>query len=52
MENKTSSGTDLHKQFAISCFNDTWKILEKENATDDDICEAIRLANTSTWHWS
>lgn len=52
MENKTSSGTDLHKQFAISCFNDTWKILEKENASDDEICEGIRLAHASTWHWS
>lgn len=43
---------DFHKKFAIECFNDTWRVMNKENPTADDICEAIRLAHTSTWHWS
>jgi len=43
---------EFHKKNAVACFNHTWKILEKENPTADEICEAIRLAHTSTWHWS
>lgn len=44
--------TEFHKKFATTCFNDTWKVLGKEKPTPDDICESIRLAHTSTWHWS
>lgn len=51
MEEKLLSKKDFHKKLAVDCFNGTWKIMEKENPTDDDICEAIRLAHVSTWHW-
>ncbi|MBS1493131.1 MAG: hypothetical protein JST55_06460 [Bacteroidetes bacterium] len=42
---------DAHRKIGIDAFNGTWKIMEKDNPTEDDICEAIRLAHISTWHW-
>lgn len=40
-----------HKKLAIDCFNAVWDFMEKKKPSDDDICEAIRLAHVSTWHW-
>ncbi|MBX7046030.1 MAG: hypothetical protein K1X86_09345 [Ignavibacteria bacterium] len=42
---------DTHKKIAIDCFNAVWDIMEKNTPSDDDICEAIRLAHVSIWHW-
>ncbi len=51
MEEKILSEKEFHKKFGVDCFNGTWEIMKKENPTDDDVCEAIRLAHLSTWHW-
>ncbi|CAN5599934.1 hypothetical protein BH10BAC5_BH10BAC5_21540 [soil metagenome] len=48
---KKLSEKEFHRKFAIDSFNQTWKIMEIADPTDDDIAEAIRLANVSTWHW-
>lgn len=40
-----------HRKIAITCFNAIWKILGMESTSISDELEAIRLAQTSTWHW-
>ena len=40
-----------HKKIAIQCFNAVWTILDKVEPSDEEKLEAIRLAQTSTWHW-
>lgn len=51
MSTKPSLDKDLHRKIGIDAFNATWKIMQKDSPTDDEICEAIRLAHVSTWHW-
>ena len=51
MAKKTLLNKELHRELGCNSFNAVWDIMEKENPSDDDICEAIRLAHVSTWHW-
>ncbi|MFN8310971.1 MAG: hypothetical protein U0T73_13495 [Chitinophagales bacterium] len=48
---ETAIDTTVHRKLAVDCFNAVWQILGKENATADEINEAILLAHSSTWHW-
>ena len=41
-----------HKYFAVTCFNTTWGLIEKENRTPEDDEQMIRLTHAATWHWT
>lgn len=41
-----------HRWFAVTCFNSTWDLIEKENRSAEDDREMVRRAATSHWHWT
>jgi hypothetical protein len=48
---KTYSLEQAHRYFAVSCFNNCWKILENENRTKEDEETLEHLAHASLYHW-
>ncbi|NQZ67686.1 MAG: hypothetical protein HRT89_06415 [Lentisphaeria bacterium] len=48
MENES----DIDKTFAISAFNDCWKLIDKSEQSDLEKEEMVRLAEVSYWHWN
>jgi len=46
-----SEGKDLHRKFAVSCFNGTWDLIEKTNRTPDEDTTMIHMAHASRYHW-
>ncbi|WP_433940287.1 hypothetical protein [Paenibacillus lautus] len=44
--------SNLHKPFAINCFNQVWDILEKKQRTPEDEENMIHMCHASFWHWS
>jgi len=47
----TQELNDLHKKFAIDCFNCTWDLLDNTNRTDEENFRMIRMAHASRYHW-
>lgn len=43
---------DAHRHFSAACFNAAWDLIEKENRTEEDDDQMIRLCMASTWHWT
>lgn len=46
------STNDMHKKFAVECFNSTWDLIDKKDRTKDEELEMINLVHTSRFHWS
>jgi hypothetical protein len=46
-ENKS----ELHKKFAVDCFNNTWDLLEKSDRSREDDANMIHMAHASRFHW-
>lgn len=42
----------LHREFAVSCFNGAWDLIDSENRTAADDTEMLLLSMTSRWHWA
>jgi hypothetical protein len=47
-----SEEKDLHRKFAVACFNDTWDLIEKGDRTPEENANMIHLAHASRYHWS
>lgn len=55
MNSKTSDSDNLneiHKKFAINCFNNCWDYLDKSSLSPEEELKMIELAHTSRHHWS
>lgn len=42
---------DLHRKFAVNCFNGTWDLLEKADRSPEDDAGMIHMAHASRYHW-
>jgi hypothetical protein len=47
----TQEKKDMHKKFAVDCFNGTWDLLDKNDRTDEENFMMIRMAHASRYHW-
>ena len=43
---------DLHRKFAVDCFNNTWTLIEKADRSPEDDARMIHMAHASRFHWS
>jgi hypothetical protein len=46
-----SEDNDLHRKFAVDCFNGTWDLIEKQDRTSQDDARMIHIAHASRFHW-
>ncbi|HBX67892.1 MAG TPA: hypothetical protein DEH25_00445 [Chloroflexi bacterium] len=42
---------DLHRKFAVDCFNGTWDLLDKATRTPEEAAKMIHMAHASRYHW-
>jgi DNA-binding transcriptional MerR regulator len=42
---------DLHRHWGKTLFNDTWRLMEKEDRTPDEDAQMIHQAHASAYHW-
>jgi hypothetical protein len=42
---------NLHRKFAVDCFNGTWDLLDKVDRTTEDNFKMIHMAHASRYHW-
>ncbi|MBT3388794.1 MAG: hypothetical protein HN413_00130 [Chloroflexi bacterium] len=42
---------DMHRKFAVDCFNQTWDLLDKPDRSKEEDLQMIRTAHTSRYHW-
>jgi hypothetical protein len=42
---------DLHKQFAVDLFNQTWDLLDKQERTPEEADTMVHAAHASRYHW-
>ena len=47
-ENKAA----LHKHFSTHCFKESWKLIDKENRSNEENEEMVHYAMASLFHWS
>ena len=47
----TNNQYDVHRKFAVECFNGTWDLLDKKNRTPEDSTQMIHMAHASRYHW-
>lgn len=40
-----------HRHFAVTCFNRTWRLIEKQNRTPDEDAEMLASTFASRHHW-
>lgn len=52
MEEIIEKPSYTHKQFAVSCFNKVWELLELENRSASETVEMVHLCHSSFWHWT
>lgn len=46
-----SEEKDLHRKFAVDCFNSTWDLIEKTDRSPEDDAKMIHTAHASRYHW-
>jgi hypothetical protein len=46
-----SEDQDLHRKFAVNCFNGTWELIEKADRTPDEDAKMVHMAHASRYHW-
>ena len=42
---------EMHRKFAIECFNDTWDLLDQTVRTSEHETQMIHAAHASRYHW-
>lgn len=42
---------DIHRKFAVDCFNRTWELMNKTDRTTDEDFKMIHTAHASRYHW-
>ena len=42
---------EVHREFAVQCFNGVWDLLEKSDRTKDKDAQMIHMAHASRYHW-
>lgn len=42
---------DMHRKFAVDCFNQTWALLDKSERSKEEDLRMIRTAHASRYHW-
>ena len=42
---------ELHRKFAIDCFNGAWDLIEKSDRTPAEDVHMIHMAHASRYHW-
>ena len=42
---------EVHREFAVQCFNGAWDLLEKSDRTKDEDAQMIHMAHASRYHW-
>ncbi len=50
-EKKKFTREELHREFAVHCFNSAWTLLDKPDRSKADNFEMIHLAHASRYHW-
>lgn len=50
-EERTFTEAQAHRHFAVNCFNQTWRFIEKADRTPEDDHTMLSLAYTSLHHW-
>lgn len=40
-----------HKKHAVTCFNETWNLIDKTKRSQEEIDRMIHLAHASRFHW-
>jgi hypothetical protein len=48
---KDPKDMELHKQFAVSCFNLVWDLLDQDDRTPEQDDRMIHAAHASRFHW-
>jgi len=46
-----SEDKDLHRKFAVDCFNGTWDLIERTERNLEDESRMIHMAHASRFHW-
>jgi hypothetical protein len=46
-----SEEKDVHRKFAVDCFNGTWDLIELADRTPQDDARMIHMAHASRFHW-
>ena len=46
-----SEDQDLHRKFAVNCFNGTWELIDKADRTPDEDAKMVHMAHASRYHW-
>ncbi len=46
-----SEEKDIHRKFAVDCFNGTWGLIDKTDRTPDEDARMIHMAHASRYHW-
>ena len=46
-----SEERDIHRKFAVDCFNGTWDLIEKVDRTPEEDARMIHMAHASRFHW-
>jgi hypothetical protein len=49
--NEDTKDMEPHKQFAVSCFNLVWDLLDQEDRTPEQDDRMIHAAHASRFHW-
>lgn len=42
----------MHRKFAVDCFNGTWDLIEKDERTAEESQKMVAMAYASLYHWS
>jgi DNA-binding transcriptional MerR regulator len=48
---RSDDDRERHKYWAKTLFNDTWRLMEKEDRTPDEDAQMIHQAHASAYHW-
>ena len=46
-----SNGVELHRKFAVECFNHTWDLIDKVDRSHQEDLKMIHIAHASRYHW-
>jgi DNA-binding transcriptional MerR regulator len=51
VETEPTDDRERHKYWAKTLFNDTWRLMEKEDRTPDEDAQMIHQTHASAYHW-
>jgi hypothetical protein len=50
-EDKKYTDKEVHKKFAVDCFNLVWSLMKKKDRTKEDDDTMMYAAHASRFHW-